>query len=157
MAASAIYQPSLGSAVFGPAGAADPASSGSFGRMSRPTMYDELGGEPALRAIIDRFVDRVMDDAMIGFFFRNVSRQRLKDKEFEFAARHLGAGLEYTGRSIQQAHARHPIMGGQFMRRLQILKETLDEFGVPAHIRDHWLFHTESLRDQVTRNSRDPV
>jgi truncated hemoglobin YjbI len=128
--------------------------------MSRPSLYDELGGEPALRAIVDRFVDRVVDDVMIGFFFHSVSRERLKEKEFEFAARHLGADVAYTGRSIQQAHSRHPIMGGQFMRRLQILKETLEEFGVPEHIREHWLAHTESLRGQVTRDSAgncDPV
>ena len=114
------------------------------------TLFEELGGEPALRRIIDRFVDRVFDDMMIGFFFRNASRERIKAKEYEFAAQHLGAGVAYTGRPLDAAHARHPIMGGQFMRRLQILKDTLAEFGVPAHIQKHWIEHTESLRSLIT-------
>lgn len=118
--------------------------------MADRTLFDELGGEPALRRIIDRFVDRVFDDVMIGFFFRNASRERLKAKEYEFAAQHLGAGVEYTGRALAAAHARHPIMGGQFMRRLQILKETLDEFAVPERVRQHWIDHTESLRPLIT-------
>lgn len=121
--------------------------------MAERTLFEDMGGEPALRRVIDRFVDRVYDDVMIGFFFRNVSRERLKEKEYEFAARHLGAGTPYTGQPIQEAHAKHPIMGGQFMRRLQILKETMDELGVPEHVRDHWLANTEKLRPLVTADS----
>ncbi len=121
--------------------------------MTERTLFQELGGEPALRKIIDRFVDRIFDDVMIGFFFRNASRERIKDKEYEFAARHLGAGIAYTGKPIREAHAPHPIMGGQFMRRLKILDDTLREMGVPEPVRQHWIQHTESLRPLVTRDS----
>lgn len=119
----------------------------------RETLFEELGGEPVLRRIIDRFVDRLFDDVMIGFFFRSTTRARLKEKEYEFAARHLGAPQAYTGRPLQEAHARHPIMGGQFMRRLQILKETLAEFDAPRSVVDHWVAHTEKLRPLVTRDT----
>jgi hemoglobin len=114
------------------------------------TLFDDIGGEPALRRIIDRFVDRVFDDVMIGFFFRNARRERIKQKEYEFAAQHLGAGTEYTGRPIGEAHRAHPIMGGQFARRLMILKETLEAEHVPEHVKQHWLAHTESQRALVT-------
>jgi hemoglobin len=117
------------------------------------TLFEDLGGEPALRHIIDRFVDRVFDDVMIGFFFRNARRERIKQKEYEFAAQHLGAGTPYTGRAIDEAHRAHPIMGGQFARRLTILKNTLEEAGVPEHIKAHWLAHTEALRPLVTADS----
>lgn len=117
------------------------------------TLFEELGGEPVLRQIIDRFVDRIFDDVMIGFFFRNARRERIKQKEYEFAAQHLGAGTPYTGRAIDEAHRAHPIMGGQFARRLTILKNTLDEAGVPEHIKAHWLAHTEALRPLVTADS----
>ena len=30
--------------------------------MSERSLFDELGGEPALRRVIDRFVDRLFDD-----------------------------------------------------------------------------------------------
>jgi hemoglobin len=117
------------------------------------TLFEDLGGEPALRQIIDRFVDRVFDDVMIGFFFRNARRERIKQKEYEHAAQHLGAGVEYTGRPIDEAHRAHPIMGGQFARRLMILKETLEAAGAPEHVKQHWLAHTESLRPLVTADA----
>jgi hemoglobin len=117
------------------------------------TLFDDLGGEPALRRIIDRFVDRVFDDVMIGFFFANARRERIKQKEYEFAARHLGADIEYTGRALPEAHRAHPIMGGQFARRLMILKETLEAEHVPEHVKQHWLAHTEAQRALVTADS----
>ena len=123
--------------------------------MAAPSLFDELGGEARLRPIIERFIDRTFDDVMIGFFFRNASRERVKDKEYEFAARLLGAPIAYTGRPLTQAHAPHPIMGGQFMRRLQILKETLAEFAVPEHIQRAWIEHTEQLMGVITRDRPD--
>jgi hemoglobin len=116
----------------------------------KSTLFDDLGGETVLRSIIDRFVDRVFDDVMIGFFFRNASRERVKQKEYEFAAVHLGAPVTYTGRPLDAAHAAHPIMGGQFARRKMILKEVLDAHQAPEHVKQHWLDHTESLRPLVT-------
>lgn len=123
--------------------------------MGERTLFDDLGGEPALRRILDVFVDRLFDDPMIGFLFRNASRERVKEKEFEFAAGHLGAPVRYTGRPLPEAHARHAIQGGQFNRRLQILKETLEEMGVPEPVREHWIRHTESLRSAVTAGAGD--
>ena len=114
------------------------------------TLFEDLGGEPVLRQIIDRFVDRVFADVMIGFFFHNARKERIKQKEYEHAAEHLGACTPYTGRPLAEAHRAHPIMGGQFARRLTILKETLEAFNVPEHVKQHWLAHTESLRPLIT-------
>jgi len=90
---------------------------------------------------------------MVGYLFRAADRQRVKDKEFEFAARHLGAPLEYTGRPLHEAHRAHRITGGQFMRRLQILKETLSELNAPAPVIEHWVQHTLSLQGEITDNA----
>jgi hemoglobin len=114
------------------------------------SMYERLGGEAGLLPIIDDFVDRIYDDMMIGFFFRGVDRARLKQLELQHAAAHLGGPLPYTGRPLRAAHAKHRIMGGQFMRRKELLRQTLNAHDVPPDICDAWLAHVESLRDQVT-------
>ena len=113
-------------------------------------MYDRIGGEPGLRAIIGDFVDRLFDDIMIGFFFRGVARERLKEFEFQHAAQHLGADIVYRGRPLTNAHSRHRIMGGQFARRKELLRKTLVQHDVAPDIIEAWLAHTESLRSQVT-------
>ena len=120
--------------------------------MASPSLFEQIGGEPRLRSIIGHFVARLMQDPMIGFFFQRVSRQRLEDKEYEHAAAHLGGPVEYTGRPIDEAHARHPILGGHFLRRQRILEQTLRDYDVPEPIIAHWLGEMERLRPEVTRD-----
>ncbi len=124
------------------------------------TLFEQLGGEAKLREIIDAFIDRVFADRMIGFFFRNADRGKIKELEYQLTAKLLGAPVEYSGRPLDVAHAKHPIMGGQFARRMQILKETLADFHAPAAVGDAWIQHNESLRALITPNSGsdcDPV
>ena len=116
----------------------------------KDTFFKQLGGEQQLKAIINGFIDRVFEDRLIGFFFRNADRQRIKDMEYQLAASFLGARVEYQGRPLDQVHAKHPIMGGHFARRRQILKETLELHHVPAMIQEAWLAHTDELRPLIT-------
>ena len=116
------------------------------------TLFEKLGGEAKLRQIIDVFIDRVFADPMIGFFFRNANKARLKEMEYQLTAEFLGANVVYQGKPLDRAHSQHPIMGGQFMRRMQILRETLEESGVPPDVRAEWLAHTERLRPLITRD-----
>lgn len=114
------------------------------------SLFVKLGGESRLREIIDTFVDRVFADRMIGFFFRNADRRRIKELEFQLAAKFLGADVDYRGRPLDKVHANHPIMGGHFARRRQILSETLDFFAVPDEIKAALLQHTDALRSLIT-------
>jgi hemoglobin len=111
--------------------------------------YEVIGGEPALRAIIDDFVARVFEDVMIGFIFVGKNRQRIAEMEFLLASQQLGGPHPYTGRDIGEVHRRLPIMGGHFDRRRQILKNTLEAHGVPGPVVERWLAHVDSLRDEV--------
>ena len=74
------------------------------------SLFEQLGAESRVRAIIDTFIDRVFEDRMIGFFFRNANRARIKEAEYQLTANFLGADIEYKGKPLQQAHAKHPIM-----------------------------------------------
>ena len=76
--------------------------------------FDELGGEPKLRAIVDDFVDRCFDDMMIGFLFQRADRDRIKRFEYQHAAEHLGGDIRYGGRPLDVAHGPHRIFGGKW-------------------------------------------
>src|SRR5918999_3910338 len=114
------------------------------------SLFDQLSGELKLRKIIDTFIDRVFADRMIGFFFRKANKDRIKEMEYQLAANFLGANIEYQGRPLDGTHAQHPIMGGHFARRKQILKETLESYRVPEVIQEVWLQHTDALRPLIT-------
>lgn len=120
---------------------------------SEPTLYEQAGGEPVLRAVLRTFYDKVFEDVMIGFHFWKADKERLIDKEFEFAARALGAtDIVYTGKPMRAAHAPHPILGGQFERRLRLLEEAMAAHDLPQPVREAWVAHTRSLRHLITPN-----
>lgn len=117
------------------------------------TLYDAVGGEAGLRAVISDFYDRVFVDVMIGFMFARADKAHLIEREYELVAALLGArGIVYRGRPMRAAHAKHTIFGGHFERRMQLLRETFADRGVPEEVRAAWLAHAESLRGQITRD-----
>lgn len=117
-----------------------------------PALFAKIGAAQ-LRAVVTDFYDRVFPDVMIGFMFQGKDKQRLIDKEYELAARFLGApGVTYTGRPMREAHAAHTIFGGHFERRLQILRETLADHAVDPEVQRVWIEHTLALRDQITKD-----
>lgn len=115
------------------------------------TLYDGIG-EAALRRAVETFYDRVFDDVMIGFMFRGRDKARLVEREIELAGEHLGGPFRYRGRPLAEVHAKLPIMGGHFERRLRILEDVLREQGVAEPVREAWLAHTRALRSQVTKD-----
>lgn len=118
-------------------------------------LVERAGGPAALRALLEDFYRRVLADRMIGFFFRDADPERLVEKELELALACLGAEVPYTGRPLREAHAAHPIQGGQFMRRLQLLQETLADHGLPEEVREVWIRHTLLLRPEITADDPD--
>lgn len=114
------------------------------------TLFEELGGEPALRAIIDDFVGRIFGDLMIGFFFRSSDQRRIAELEYQHAAEHLGGPVKYRGKPLAQAHGPHRIMGGQFNRRREILRRTLADHKAPERVVEAWLAHNDALRGEIT-------
>jgi hemoglobin len=117
--------------------------------MARRALFDKIGPD-RLRAVIEDFYARIFGDVMIGFLFEGKDRQRLIDKEYELTARLLGADVPYTGRPMREAHARSPILGGHFERRLELLRQTLAAHAIDREVVDAWLEHTVALRAQIT-------
>ena len=112
------------------------------------SLFEQIGAEP-LRAVVTDFYDRVFADVMIGYMFEGKNKQRLIDKECELTARFLGGSAPYTGKSMRDAHAALQIFGGQFDRRLQILKNVLRDHRIDAEVAQAWIDHQVALRDHV--------
>jgi truncated hemoglobin YjbI len=118
------------------------------------SLFEQVGGMDGLRAVLRSFYDAVFADVMIGFHFRKADKERLIEKGAELTARILGAShIQYTGMAIPEAHHKHPILGGQFERRMVLLQEAMDAHKVPPAVQDAWLDHTRALRPQVTRDA----
>ena len=119
------------------------------------SLFEQMGGECKLRAVIQDFIEQLRDDILIGYFFRKSTLRHLVTLEYQFVAAALGAPVRYRGRPMAAAHAAYTILPGHFDRRQKILQEILDVYKVPPNVRDAWLRHNESLRSAIVAKAAD--
>jgi hemoglobin len=119
------------------------------------SFYDDMGGEPALRAVLRTLYDRLFDDVMVGFLFAGKDKERLIEHQLWFTARFLGGPSRYAGKSLPDAHAALPLLPGHFDRRHHLLKEALREHAVPPAVAAEWLRVDASLKAAVLRTGED--
>lgn len=68
------------------------------------SLYDVIGGEPALIAVVDDFYVRVLADPELAGFFAGANMNKLKGRQVEFFAEALGGPQVYSGPTMRQAH-----------------------------------------------------
>jgi truncated hemoglobin YjbI len=119
------------------------------------SLYDDMGGEPAIRAVLRTLYDRLFDDVMTGFLFAGKDKEHLIEQQLWFTARFLGGPSRYEGKSIPEAHAALPLLAGHFDRRHHLLKQALAEHRVPAHVAEEWLRVDASLKTAVLKTGEE--
>jgi hemoglobin len=98
------------------------------------TLYRRIGGETAIHAAVERFYERVLADPSLNHFFNGVSMPRLKAHQFAFLSQALGGPKQYSGSSMDKAHAKLAIEQRHFDSVAVHLVETLRELSVPEDI-----------------------
>jgi hemoglobin len=96
------------------------------------TIYDEIGGEPAVSAAVEIFYGKVLDDPSLAGFFDKVDMADLQAHQRAFIGAALGGPESYEGRSMKEAHAGLGITSDDFDAVVGHLGETLTELGVPG-------------------------
>ncbi|RSM45769.1 group 1 truncated hemoglobin [Amycolatopsis balhimycina DSM 5908] len=95
------------------------------------SIYQQIGGQEALVAVVDDFYERVMADAALAPFFTGTSMPRLKGMQVEFFAAALGGPDEYRGRSMNDVHRGRGIAQHHFDLVAKYLTDSLLAAGVP--------------------------
>jgi hemoglobin len=113
------------------------------------TLYEAIGGEEKVRAILQSLYDKLFDDPIVGFLFEGKDKAHIVEQQLAFTCRFLGGPQKYEGKSLPAAHAALPLLPGHFDRRHRLLEQTLIEQNVPAEVKRVWLTIDESLRPSV--------
>ncbi len=119
------------------------------------SLFDDIGGEPGVRAVLRTLYDRLFDDVMIGFMFAGKDKELLIERQVWFTARFLGGPSRYDGKSIPDAHAALPLFTAHFERRHHLLKQALVAHSVPTHVAEEWLRIDRSLKSAVLKSGED--
>jgi len=101
-------------------------------RTTHGSLYERLGGKPAITQVVDAFVARVANDSRINGFFSHVDIPRLKGHLVDQICQAGGGPCTYTGRTMKDTHHGMGITDAAFDALVEDLVGALDQFKVPA-------------------------
>ncbi len=95
------------------------------------SIYDQIGGAPAVAATVEEFYRRVLADPLLIPFFKKTKLAWLKQSQIRFFTTALGGPPLYKGRDMKTAHEKLAIEERHFGRVAQHLSDTLKALKVP--------------------------
>ena len=119
---------------------------------TNPSLYEQLGGEPAVNAAVDIFYRKVLADHRIYRFFDNVDMEKQAAKQKAFLTMAFGGPHNYTGEDMRKGHAHLVKLGlddSHFDAVMENLGDTLAELNVPRELIAQVAAIAESTRNDV--------
>ena len=116
------------------------------------SLYERIGGAPAVKAAVDVFYGKVLADARIAHFFDGVDMAAQIVKQRSFLIMAFGGPNTYSGADMRRAHARLVDRGlndSHFDAVVENLAATLSELGVGEAEIFEVARIAESVRDDV--------
>ena len=113
------------------------------------SLYDRLGGKPAITAVVDDFVGNVAGDARINGYFARANVPHLKAMLVDQICEASGGPCKYAGRDMKSAHAGMGIGDPQFTALVEDLVKSLDKFKVPAREKNELLAALGSMKQEI--------
>ena len=101
------------------------------------SLYERLGGEKAITAVVEDFVGRAAANPKVNFFrdgkfAKTTDVPKLKKHLVQFISMATGGPSKYEGKDMKAAHTGMKIKESEFNAIAGDLTATLDKFKVPA-------------------------
>jgi hemoglobin len=135
------------SAETSPAAAPTPASAPA--QTSTATLFDRLGGLPAVTAVVGDFVANVAADPRINQRFFNTDIENLKKLLVELVCMATSGPCKYSGRDMGIVHAGMDIVDDEFTAIVEDLVKSLDKFKVKDKDKEELLGAIGSLKRSI--------
>lgn len=113
------------------------------------SLYDRLGGQPAITAVIDSFVATVAKDDRINKKFAKSDVARVKKNLVDQVCAQTGGPCTYTGLTMKEAHAKMGVTDGEFNALVEDLVKTLTAYNVPKAEQDELLNALGSMKGDI--------
>jgi len=121
----------------------------------QPSLYERLGGVYSIAAVVDDFIDRIMNDPklnanpLVDEAHHRVAKAGFKYLVTEMVCWATGGPQKYTGRSMFDSHAHLNISPSEWQAFLDDFQQTLDKFQVPATEQKELFDIVESTRKDI--------
>jgi hemoglobin len=116
------------------------------------TLYERLGGQPAIEAVVGELIGNVAADDRINADFALSDLAKLRTHLVEFVCVATGGPCQYTGRDMKTVHAGMGVTPAKFTALVEDLVKALDKFNVPAQEKGELLGALGPLAPQIVES-----
>lgn len=115
----------------------------------KKSLYDRLGGQAAIVAVVNDLIDNVAADDKINSSFKDTNVPRLKNLVVEQICEASGGPCKYTGRSMERSHRPLKITDAEFDAFVAHLVDVLNKYKVPSAEQGELLAVLGGMRGQI--------
>lgn len=113
------------------------------------TLYEQLGGENSLEAVVDAFYVKVLADPVVKDFFKNTDMKKQRQHQKNFMMMAFGGPKKYSGRTLRESHKKMNLQEEHFNAIASHLQSTLKDFNVQDELIDKALAIVASTKDDI--------
>ncbi len=114
-----------------------------------PRLYDELGGETGITAIVEGLLFKLADDPRIADHFAEVDIVNLRDRLVEQFCVEAEGPCEYSGRSMRESHQDRAISEAEFNALVEDLIDVMEQQAVPVDAQNRLLRRLAPMRSDI--------
>ena len=112
-------------------------------------LYQRLGGEPVVTAIVDSFIERFADDTRVAPTFAKTDIPKFRKLLIEQICNLTGGGCPYTGRTMPQSHEGLHITESQFNAIVEDLEDAMNRQRIPIELQNELIATLAPLREGI--------
>ena len=113
------------------------------------SLYTAIGGEDAIRSVVQDFYQMVYYDHQLQSYFDGTDLDALRDHQTEFLSMVTGGPTDYSGRDMQAAHAGLDISKQDFDLVVSYLERALTQNEVSEPHREQILSTVATYEDAI--------
>lgn len=124
----------------------------SISALAQQSLYERLGGEKAISAVVDDFAGNVLADTRINKKFADSDATRLVTNLKAFLCMATGGPCKYAGLNMKDAHKNMGVTAGEFGALVEDLVKTLDKFKVPEKEKNELLSALGGMKGDIAES-----
>lgn len=115
------------------------------------TLYQDLGGEPGITAIVEGLLFKMVDDERIAHHFADADIINLRQRLIEQICFESGGPCVYEGLDMQESHAGRNITEAEFNALVEDLIDVMEELDVEVGAQNRLLRRLAPMQADIVR------
>ena len=116
---------------------------------SNDALYQQLGGQSGLVALMEDFMPRLLADSRMNPFFKDVDQAHVKEQLVSQFCEASGGPCRHKGPDMKKAHDGFDINRANFNALVEVLQQSMDARGIPFTTQNRLLAVLAPMHRQI--------